>query len=528
MESTLTLDDYLAIAKRRIWLVVSVFVVLLAISMLVIHSLPPRYRSTAIVAVESQKIPEGIVQSTVRDYADERIGFVNQRVITPARLLEIIDKHRLCPDQRVKVPAPVLVDELREHIFLETIQDPAKRRGGSSTIAFTLAFEHGDPEVAAAVANDLVTMFLEENVRTRTAQASGTTEFLAQEALRLNALVRTTDRKVAEFKQEHSDALPEHLNLRMDMLQRSEANLRALEREIASLEEEKRFLETQSLSLGAILSAGGAKDAGVVSPVQLLAALKVEVVDKAAIYGSAHPDLRSLRRRIALLEQEVASALRVQRKEPSESETDPATSKIETEITSAGARLTSLRKQKQDVEEKIKGLQARIIGTPQVERALKELTRDYENIRAEYDEIKAKQRDAELAEHLEEQEKAERFVLLEPPMVPSLPVWPNMRKAYALAFALAAAGSAGMAFLAESLDNRIRGPVMLASILRSHPLAVIPFIKSTSDKRRERARRRQWLLLVSLAVLLGALALTHVLYQPLNVLVGSLFDAALR
>ena len=526
-QSALTLGDYIAIGKRRFWLMVFVFVVVLAISVLVIRSLPPRYRSTAVVSVESQQIPEGLVQSTVRDYADQRIGFVNQRVMTTARLLEVIDKHRLYAEGNSDTPEALRVERLREHIILDTIRDPVVRKGRGSTVAFTLSFEHGDPEISAAVANDLVTMFLAENVRSRTAQATGTTQFLTQEAMRLGVLVSAMDARVAEFKQKHSQILPEHLDMRMGMLERSEAGLKALEREIASLREEMRFLKAQRASLGTILSAGTAEDLRVMSPAQRLASLKAELVDKSAVYGSAHPDLRSLRRRIALLEREAKSARGRQAGGASATVADPATMQIEAQIISADVRLASLREQKQELQEKIEGMQANIIETPLVEKELKDLTRDYENARTEYEEIKAKQQEAELAENLEEQEKAERFVLLESPMVPSVPVWPDKRKAYLSALFLAAGSSAGTAFLVELLDKTIRGPAMVTSILQRHPLAVIPFIESPRDRRRERVRRLGFLFAL-LIVLLGVLVIAHFYYQPISVLASSLFEAVLQ
>lgn len=524
MENTLDLDGLLVIAKRRAWLMVTVCLVGLVVSVIVIQHLPPRYRSTAIVSVESQQVPEGFVQSTVSGYANERIGFVKQRVMTTGRLLEVVDKHQLYPEKRGKVPAPLLAAEFRENVFLETIVDPAIGKGRSSTVAFTLGFEHGDPEIATAVATDLVTMFLDENVRTRTARATETTEFLAQEASRLNEQVSAMDARVAEFKQKHSDTLPEHLGLRMGMLQRSEADLKALEREILALAEEKRFLETQRMTLGAILSAGASPDARVMSPAQLLAALKAELLDKTAVYGSAHPDLRRLRRRIALLEREVESAPSDEENEPSATVPDPAKAQIETQISSAEARLVSLREQKRALQGKIEKLQARIMQTPQIERAFKALTRDYENARAEYEEIRGKQRDAKLAENLEKQEKAERFVLLESPQVPSAPVWPEKPKVYVLGFVLAVGSGAGTAFLAEFLDKTIRGPAVLTSILQRHPLAVIPFIERSGDRSRQRVRRLSFLLAAFL-VLITVLAVTHVLYQPLDVLLISMREA---
>lgn len=525
METTLNLDEYLAIAKRRIWYLVIPFLIVFTLSVSVINSLSPVYRSTATVAVESQQIPEDLVRSTVVAYADELIGFLKQRVMTSARLLGIIDKFHLFPKLRDKTPDSVLIAKLRANIFLETIRDRTiQRRNVSNTVAFELSFEYGDPETAAAVTNELVTMFLQENVKTRTARATETTEFLEREAARLGEQVAKMEARIAAYKQEHSDALPEHLSLRMNMLQSAETSLKDLEREIASLEEEERFLETQRASVGAILSTGVAADRPVMSPAQQLAALKVELTEKTAIYSPMHPDLRSLKRRIAFLEREVAADAGDEDEQSVSASTDPARAQMESRLSAIKPELASLKEQREESKKKIEDLQATIIETPQVERGLKDMSRDYESAMEEYQEISSKRRDAQLAVNLEEEEKAERFELLEPPAVPTVPVWPNKIQLYAITFVLAAGSGAGTAFLSELLDTTIRGPTMLTSILQRPPLVVIPFIESSTDRTRERVRTRWWILAALVIILFGTLTITHFFFRPLDVLLSPLFQ----
>jgi hypothetical protein len=52
-------------------------------------------------------------------------------------------------------------------------------------------------------------------------------------------------------------------------------------------------------------------------------------------------------------------------------------------------------------------------------------------------------------------------------------------KLFAIAFLFSVAGSAGIAYSAELLDNRIYGRAMLASLTGQQPLAVIPCIEGS-------------------------------------------------
>jgi polysaccharide chain length determinant protein (PEP-CTERM system associated) len=521
-ERVFTLEDYLAIARRRFWQALAVFLAVLILAALVIEALPSRYRSTAIVSVESQQIPDDLVKSTVSGFAHERIGFVKQRVMTKARLLEVIEKFDLYAGRRASAPTTLLVEELRKNISLETIQDPSiRRRGASPTVAFYLAFEHSNPETAADVATELVTMFLRENVETRTARATETTQFLAKEAMRLSDHVSQMDARVAKFKQEHADALPEHMALRIRMLESAENDLRDLERDMHSLEEERRFLETQKASLGAIL--GASMGETVLSPEQQLALARVELSEKSSIYSLAHPDIRRLRHRIASLEQEVSESAAEPDRSPPSTVADPANVQIETQIVSTDAQIATLQTQREQLKKKIQSLQAQLMEAPQVERRLKDLTRDYESAMVEFEEIKAKQSHAELAENLEAQEKAERFALLEAPQVPTIPIWPDKKKAYVLAFALALTSSGAAALVPETLDKSVRGTAALTSIVRNAPVFVIPFVETSIDKRRKR-RRYFWTLLSAFLLLLVGLALTHFFVHPIDTLFVSMLD----
>ncbi len=179
-------------------------------------------------------------------------------------------------------------------------------------------------------------------------------------------------------------------------------------------------------------------------------------------------------------------------------------------------RIISLQEHKQLLNDRIIDIEAKILLTPQVERSLKVLNRDYQNAQRRYNEIRAKQMDAEFSESLEQSRKAERFVLLEPPSVPEEPIKPNREKMLAMGFALSlAAGGAGI-FLVELIDGSIRGTSSLAAVLNQQPLASIPYIVTAREARR-RKRAKVMIVLLSLIILLGGLIAVHFLVMPLDI-----------
>lgn len=479
MDQTLGIQDYLRIARRRVPYAVATFLLLGVVGIYVVLVLPAIYRSTGTVAVESQQIPADLVRSTVLGNADERIGYIKQIVMTDARLEGIVRKFGLYSEEAAATPMRSALAQLRRHVTVEAVRDPYGRK---ATIAFTVSFDHPDPVVARDVTSELVDLFMEENARTRSARASETAAFLRQETERLSELARSLDQQVTEFKQKNYDALPENLSFKVSMLQKGEFDLRALQRDITSAEQERRFLETQLDALKARVPVGKDGTSAELTPEQRLQVLKSDLARALALYTEAHPDIARFKRMIAQTEAQLARQGKGQARTDQAPPRDPERAQIEAKIASIDTRILSMRDQEAELGERMSTLQAQILRTPEVEQGLRQINLDYQAASKEYDQVRAKLQQAELAENLESQQMAERFILLEPPRVPVSPNWPNRVKLLAMALILALGGGAAVAFAAELLDNRLQDPPMLAALIGQRPLAVIPYVDRTHER----------------------------------------------
>jgi uncharacterized protein involved in exopolysaccharide biosynthesis len=324
-----------------------------------------------------------------------------------------------------------------------------------------------------------------ENARTRNARASETAAFLRQETQRLNEQVRSLDQQVATFKQENSDALPEHLNLRVGMLQNAKFDLRAVQRDIAAAEQERRFLETQLDSLAARLPVQRGVPTSEMSPEERLQVLKADLARGSALYTEVHPDIARLNRMIAQTEAELARQGKGKASGDQGPPPNPERDQVEAKVRSIDTRLVSLRDQEAELNTRISTLEAQILKTPEVEQRLSQISFDYQAAAKEHDQVRSKLQQAELAENLESQKMAERFTLLEPPKIPVSPDRPDRLKLLALAVMLALGGGVAVAFAAELLDNRVQDPAMLRALIGERPFAILPYIERAHERRRQ-------------------------------------------
>jgi uncharacterized protein involved in exopolysaccharide biosynthesis len=213
---------------------------------------PPTYLSEGKILVESQQIPADLVKPTVTTGSKERIQVIEQRVMTRDNLLAILDKYQMFADQRDSLSRTELLDLMRQNTKIKPLElDQATgRTDGLTTIALTVGFTDRRPDVATKVANELITLFLNEDARNRTNRAMETTKFLAREVQRLEGDLAAIDAKIADFKRKYVALGP---------------------------------LPDQTLPQ--------------------LAVLKAELAQKSGVYSKAHPDVLRLKRQIAAIEQ---------------------------------------------------------------------------------------------------------------------------------------------------------------------------------------------------------------------------------
>nr|WP_141657255.1 lipopolysaccharide biosynthesis protein [Thiocapsa sp. KS1] len=574
---TQNIDDYIATLKRRRWQIIVPALVIFAAAAAVAVGLPSVYRSTGTILIEQQEIPADLVQSTVTSYAGERVQIVSQKVMTAENLGRIMERYDLYPDLRRDFGLAYAVREMQKDIELETISaNVADARGGRAqqvAIAFSLSFDHPSPETARAVADEIIQLFLEENVRDRQATAQKTSDFLEQEAGKLSTQIDMLEKQLAEFKEAEGHRLPELMNFNLERMKSTEERLRNQEESIRALEQQRMYLQSELASTepyAAMFSSTGER---VMTPVDRLRVLEAEYVGLAARYSPTHPDRVRVERELAALRQAVGAsddgnlgrrlvqqqaelqsaldryseehpdvkrlqravaATRAELAKQGKSGSDwvpgvsdannPSYVQLQTRLAATEADLRSARITRDELLASLKDYEQRITESPQIEREYKTLTRDYTNAVTNYQDILAKLSAARLAEALETESRGERFSLIEPPPLPRKPYKPNRLGLLFLGFVLSVGGGMGHAVVREALDKRVYGPKVVQSIIGASPLAVVPYIETEVDRHR-RTRRIATAAAAVAGVIAVGILLVHLFVMPLGeipaVLTGS-------
>lgn len=564
LEQSLDLRDYLSMVKRRRSLILLVAGIIFALGLVVAFIWPPTYQASATILIEEQEIPQELIQTTVTSYAAQRIQVISQRVMSRTNLSEIVEKYNLYErERRFNTIEEVLLnmrDDISINMIDAEVMDPRTGRPTAATIAFTVGFASENPTQALKVANELTTLYLDENLKSRTEKAAETYDFLTVEAERLSEEIDRLESELATFKEENINTLPELRDLNTQILQRTEDDIVDITRQISVLEERRIYIEGQL----ALLEPYGGSDT--LSPSARLEALRTEYIALSSRYSSDHPDVTRTRREIRALEKETGQVistdelndqLRILREQlasasenytqehpdvkrlkrqianleeelsyaassassgiPAATPDNPAYVNLKTQLAASDTEIRSLRAKRSQLEGKLADYEKRLLQTPKSEQEYRAIARDLENASMRYQEIRAKQMTAEVAQELEKERKSEKFTLIDPAILPEEPVSPNRTAIVFLSLVLALSAGFGSAAMRESLDNAIRGVKGMSSVLQSAPLAVIPYL-ATEGETSSRKRMRYYVLAALLALVGLLLLYIHTQVSPLDVM----------
>jgi uncharacterized protein involved in exopolysaccharide biosynthesis len=569
--SSRSLGDYLAVLRRHRKRMTLVAGALLLIAAAIAFGLPPIYRSVATILIEQQELPPELVRTTVTSYADQRLQVIGQRVMTNANLYEIVQKYNLYPEMQGRDPREVVVARLRDDIKLELISadvvDPRFGRPTQATIAFSLSYDSRSPDLAQKVANEIATLYLNENLKSRTESAQETSDFLTEEADRLGEQIAELESKIADFKQRNVNRLPELAAANMQLVDRTEREILETDRQIRALEERKALLESQLATvspnapmlsetgervlspearlkllqsreasmaalyaedhpdrvkarkeIAALTQEVGGTDSTDTTQSKLNAA-SAELADARKKYSPDHPDVKRLERTVAALEQNLASPRAPSRSSPARPD-NPAYLQLRTQVDSTAAEIRGLRASQAELRGRLRSIEGRIVQTPQIEGTYRTLMRDYENAQKRYQEIRGKQMEAQLAQSMESERKGERFTLIEPPLLPETPIKPKRFAILMLGAVFAFAGGIASAAFAEGVDAAVHGVKGVVDLLRFPPLGVIPYIENESDRLKRNRRRAHWrhVGIGAFGAFAGLVVLFHLFVKPLDVL----------
>jgi polysaccharide chain length determinant protein (PEP-CTERM system associated) len=491
---------YLGLIRRHAWY----FLLALFAGWLTVWGvswlLPSVYRSGTLILVEQPSVPQQFVVSNVAGNLQERLQTITQQILSRTRLLGIIDNLNLYPEERKRLTQDDLVERMRKDIDIALMLDKE-----NALTSFNIYYSSKTPSTAQRVTSELSNLFISENLEARQQQSQNTTEFLASRLEEARKALSEQEEKVREFKDKHLGELPGQLQSNLQILVGMQAQMQAEEDNLNRAKQQNVYLESlvsQYRTVQRSAKTGEGMPIGLPALDQELERLRAQLADISSHYTDRHPDVRKLKEQIAKTERmkqqlDLDLASKAPDSQADNSGTAPKNYadvrdmspllELQSQLKANQIEITNRQRAIQELQAKIGEYQARLNQAPVREQQFTDLSRGYDQSRANYDSLLKKKNDSELATSLELRQQGEHFRVVDPPSLPVKPYSPNRPKLSAIGLVVGIILGAALTAGRELMDDRIYSDREFKKFAPVTVIAEIPDIAIPGEE-----RTRQW------------------------------------
>jgi polysaccharide chain length determinant protein (PEP-CTERM system associated) len=467
--------------------------------------MPSVYRSGTLILVEQPTVPQQFVMTNVAGDLQGRLNSITQQILSRTRLLHIIEQFDLYGKERERVSPDDLVERMRRDIEIELVRSPDRQQ----LTSFNIYYSASDPHTAQQVTSELTNLFISENLEVRQQQSENTTRFLGDQLEEARKNLAQQEQKVREFKDRYLGQLPGQLQSNLQILSGLQSQLQNEEDALNRAKQQNIYLESLLNQYNTMQTAKGGDSAPVGLPAldQELSRLKSQLTDLSSRYTDRHPDVRKVKEQIANTERLKERLLAELTAKPAENagEASAATPakdysslassspvfQLQSQLKANQTEIVSRQRSIQQLQARITDYQARLNQEPVREQQLADLTRGYDQSKADYDSLLKKKNESELATSLERQQQGEHFRVLDPPNLPTRPYSPNRLKLLGIGLVVGVVLGALLSAATEIADDRVYSNQELKKLLPAEVIAEIPTLATVQEQHLE--ARQTWL-----------------------------------
>jgi uncharacterized protein involved in exopolysaccharide biosynthesis len=530
------ISDLIKIGIRRFFYMFIPAVVLLCGGLLALSQIPQRYHSKALLMVEDQQISTELVPSAIRAVAEDRLQNIRAELRARDNVIDLAEKYDLI-DRTSKEPFSKRVASVRDdiRININSIGGGRRRSSDAGTVTFEIGFVHENPRTAHRVANQLVTDFLATNVEARISAVEGTAAFLRSEEEDLRRRLNDVREEMTRIRSQNPGITPDNSGLNASIVERLRQEIASLDQRIEAAGQELSLLRMQQ---PLIINASEQSDAEQVElreKRRQLAALTRRYTDtypdvialtEELLMLESRLDLASFKRRSADLEAELDAQLadteglteeQIEALRERKSRLDDivleaqdtvekqslAEIRYRTSEAAINQRIANYEQRQEEAREELVKAEEQLRKMPAIAAQLGSLLSEQDRLMSQLSTTQRNRATAERSENLETQQRAERVITLESPVVPDVPTSPDKPKLAILILGAAGGVGAVLGFGPVFLFPRIETRRQLSQILPGVPVVEVPEIV---DEEEQKFRRTVFMVLVGVSALLTAAA----------------------
>ncbi|HTW58296.1 MAG TPA: Wzz/FepE/Etk N-terminal domain-containing protein [Terriglobales bacterium] len=492
MNRELTMDDYLAMLRRRAKVILIPALLAPLAGFLVSYAFPAKFTSQSLILVEGQKVPETMVQPVVSEDLTARVATLQQQVLSQSLLEPVVE--RVYPGKNAQEVGE-MIDNIRLNMTVEPVMTTLNQIGsgkpkpgaGSPVPGFYLNYTASSAREAQQICNELTTLMVDQNLKSVQAAATGTSEVLDKGLEDAKQNLDGLDAKLAAFKKQYEGQLPGDEESNLKILATLNSQLDANTQSLNRAQQDRAYTESMLAQQVATWQSSQTST----NPQTLekqLSDLQTQLLELQAKYTDDHPDviktkadISEVKKKLAEINKATAAATGANTDAVSATE-PPDIRQLRLQVHQYADFIAGATRDQKRLQQEIAQYQNRVSLSPAIEEQYNELTRDYSNSLKAYQDLLAKKSTADLTVNMNNQSEGERMFALNTADLPDSPSFP-IRWEFALGGLAAGLGlGAGLALWLELRDNSIRTEADAEAALELPMLVAVPWVGLAAEE----------------------------------------------
>ena len=524
----LDFTDYMDIVRRHRGWILGPTLACLVVSVVAAYLWPDTYVSTAVIRIIPPQVPENLVATNLNMSMQARLTSMTEVILSRATLTNIISTLGLYKKDLTRMPMDDVVENMRTKDIKISQPQASQTANPNSVTAFQIGFSYDNRFQAQKVTNELVSRFITENLRDRTDESAGTTQFLGNELEQAKKRLDDAEQKLSDFRSRNMGRLPDQMEANMQALNSLQVQLTSVSAGISRVSQDKLLIENQIRILKDQLKVSednskktqtlGAANDKLAQADREIAALENNLGLLRERYKETYPDVQGAEALLAQVRKnrEAILAEMANTKPETKVVLDPQSAHeirelgvsiqhAESQLAGKDLEMQQLQKSFNQVTESMRGYQGRIESLPVGEKEYSQLGADVDLARRAWAEMNVKYSSSQIATNLENRRQGETLELLDPASLPQTPAKPQRLIIISVGLGLGVAFGLLVGGIREIKDASLKNLKDVRAYTQLPILGSIPLLENDLVVRRR--RRLSWMAW-STACLVGVLIMS--------------------
>lgn len=422
-----------------------------------VWKMPDRFSASARVFVDTQTILKPLLKGLAVDPNDDQVVQMMARTLVSRpnaeRVMRTADLDLKAGTQAER---EAIVDSLMRRIQFTMVP--------RSNNLFSISYESSEPDKARKVVQSLLDIFVESSMGAKRRDTSQAQQFIDDQIAAYEEKLVAAESALRDFKLQNMRLMPGLAPNYLSEVTSLEGKLRQARVEVRQAETARDELRRQlidstsaamalpELVYGATSTFTTEYDARIEAQRQRLDELRLR-------FTASHPDVVATERVLKDLEtqrdgvrKEMAEAAAATSADQSPvTATNPFALEMRTSLANAEAQIASLRTRAADFEAQLAEAREMAAAVPRIEAEYKQLNRDYDVNKANYEKLLARRESALMSGEMDASAGVGDFRVIDPPRVSPRPTGPNRPLLLAAVLIVSLGAGGGMALLRDQL-----------------------------------------------------------------------------